>query len=131
MERNNTKIAVQKVIENHATILNNAAVDKLYTCYSEDAIFTPDGHQKLHYSDITNLKSGKSLKNSQFEISYKFEELDIDKGYAFVNAVGITKTRSENTTTSKESSDFFVLKLVGTEWKIYRHTFNNVKGIKN
>lgn len=131
MESNNTKIAVQKVIENHVNILNNAAVDKLYTCYSKDAIFTPDGHQKLYYSDIANLKSGRSLKNCQFEISYEFEELDIDNNYAFVNAVAITKTKVKNTVTSKKSNDFFVLKLVGTEWKIYRHTFNNVPEKKN
>jgi len=131
MESNKTQIAVREVLENHAIILNNAAVDKLYTCYSEDAIFTPDGHQKLYYSDIANFKSGKYLKNSEFQISYDFEDLSIDKSYAFVNAVAITKTKVENTVTSKKSNDFFVLKLVGKEWKIYRHTFNNVTEIKN
>lgn len=131
MESDQIKSAIREVIENHATILNNAVVDKLYTCYSNDAIFIPDGHQKLYYSNIAKLKSGKSLKNSQFQINYEFEELSIDKSYAFVNAVAITKTKIENTVTSKKSSDFFVLKLVGSEWKIYRHTFNNVTEFKN
>lgn len=131
MESNKTNLAVREVINNHAFILNKAAVDQLYTCYSNDAIFTPDGHKKLYYSDIVKLKSGRSLKNSQFEISYEFEELDIDNNYAFVNAVAITKTKVKNTVTSKKSSDFFVLKLVATEWKIYRHTFNNVPEKKN
>lgn len=131
MENDQIKSAVREVIENHATILNNATVDKLYTCYSNDAIFIPDGYQKLYYGDIAKLKSGKSLKNSQFQINYEFEELSIDKSYAFVNAVAITKTKVEDTVTSRKSSDSFVLKLIGTEWKIYRHIFNNVTEIKN
>ena len=55
METNQTKLAVQKAINNQASILNMAEVNKLYTCYSDDAIFTPDGYKKLHYNDIVNL----------------------------------------------------------------------------
>lgn len=131
METNQTKLAVQKAINAHASILNMAEVNKLYTCYSDDAIFTPDGHKKLHYNDIVNLKSANFLKNSQFQISYEFEGLIIDGSYAFVNAAAVTKTNEGNRVTARRSSDFFVLKLIAAEWKIYRHTFNNVIEIHN
>ena len=78
-----------------------------------------------------NLKSTNFLKNSQFQISYEFEDLIIDGSYAFVNAVAVTKTNDGNRVTTRRSSDFFVLKLLADEWKIYRHTFNNVIEIQN
>lgn len=126
MKKNQTKQAVQKAIENHASLLNQAAADRLHTCYTTDAVFMPEGHKNLSYQDLANLKSEGFLKNSGFEISYDFTDISVDEKYAFVTASAITKTKEGKKKSFKKSNDFFVLKFIGTEWKIYRHTFNNI-----
>jgi ketosteroid isomerase-like protein len=124
MEMQNEKQAVEALLAELAEALNAADTASIPLFYAEDGVFMPDGYKVLTRNEL--LKTGNSyLKRTGFKISFFITNVVINEPYAFVNA--IAKTQTAEPLTNAASRDFFVLRKVSGEWKIYRYMFNHVK----
>lgn len=128
MDIQSEKQSVERLMLGLAEALNAADISSIPSFYAEDGIFMPDGFKVLTQDQLS--KSGNSyLKRNRFKITFFIQDIIINEGYAFVDATAKTQTTDpvQNKTVLTTSRDFFVLRKINREWKIYRYMFNHVK----
>jgi ketosteroid isomerase-like protein len=128
MDIQSEKQTVEKLLLRLADALNSGDISSIPSFYTEDGIFMPDGFKVLTQDKLS--KSGNSyLKRTRFKITFFIQDIIVNEGYAFVDATAETQTIDpvKNKLVLTTSRDFFVLRRINGEWKIYRYMFNHVK----
>jgi ketosteroid isomerase-like protein len=126
------KEAISTLLGNFAQVLNNRETAAIANFFDQDAVFIPDGMKKI----ITGNQLGKTgngyLKRADFKIGYTIKDITIENQFAFVEAFAATTQNriSDLKPVEKRSIDFFVLKKLNENWKIYRYIFNNVRELE-
>lgn len=120
--------SIQSFIAGFAAALNTADTTAIQSCFSADAVFMPEGFTVLTGRHLSHVGNGY-LTATHFNITFEVVNIVIDNNYAFVQANASATMRDRKTlqATSQQSYDFFVLKKVDSEWKIFRYMFNHVK----
>ncbi|SHH91827.1 hypothetical protein SAMN05444671_4274 [Flavobacterium sp. CF108] len=123
------KEAVSAVLGNFAQVLNTGQCVSIPEFFAHDGIFIPEGMKMIIGRDQLGKTDKGYLRRSNFKISYTVKDITIDGQYAFVEALATTTENrvSDLKLEKKTSTDFFVLKMAGEHWKIYRYIFNNVR----
>lgn len=122
------KNIIEEHIQNFATAINSGDIHRILSFYSDDCLFMPSD-----FGTLTKAQIGKSssafFSNKDFKIQFDDVEIDINENHAFVESKAKTKeTNVKNgTKLEKTSRDFFVFRKEGSDWKIFRYIFNNVK----
>lgn len=126
------KQAISTLLDNFAQVLNSAQTKAIPDFFDQDSIFIPEGMGKFIGIDTLGKTDEGFLKRANFKISYTIKDITVENNYAFVEAFASTVENriSDLNSVKKSSIDFFVLKNVDDNWKIYRYIFNNVKELE-
>lgn len=116
-----------RLLDDYAAMLSTGASELIPSFYAEDGLFMPNKLKSFSKSDIIITTSGSFLVESDFEIEFTDKNIVIEGNYAFVSAIAKTSSRDSLTRkiTSNTTRDFFVLRKIDNEWKIYRYMFND------
>lgn len=128
MDIQSEKQSIERLLLGLAEALNSADISSIPSFYTEDGVFMPDGFKVLTQDKLS--KSGNSyLRHTGFKIIFFIQDIIVNDGYAFVDATAETQTTdpAHCKTVVTTSRDFFVLRKINGEWKIYRYMFNHVK----
>jgi ketosteroid isomerase-like protein len=121
-------LAIRNTLTDYAKTLNTADNAAIPGFYTTDGKFMPEGYKTVKSFDLLKLNP-HYLSDSNFTIDYSIEDITIDNQLAFV--IADAKTSQKDPVTgiilARQSRDFFVLKKIDEQWKIYRYLFNNVK----
>lgn len=125
----NEKELIIKRVNDYAETITRTNIESLADFYTVDGVFIPDNYNTIRAVELNGNKAKNFLTSNEFKIEFSVKEVAISMDFAFVTA--IAKSSSKNKQTNEKivrtSRDFFVLKKVDTEWKIFRYLFNNVK----
>ncbi|PBJ10145.1 nuclear transport factor 2 family protein [Flavobacterium sp. ACN6] len=126
------KQAISTLLDNFAQVLNSAKTKAIPDFFDQEAVFIPEGMGKFIGIDTLGKTDEGFLKRANFKISYTIKDIIVENNYAFVEAFASTVENriSDLNSVKKSSMDFFVLKNVDDNWKIYRYIFNNVKELE-
>lgn len=126
------KEAISIFLGNFVQVLNNGNTKAIPDFFDRDAIFIPDGMEKIIAGNQLGKTDNGYLKRSNFKISYIIKDVTIENQFAFVEAFATTTENriADLKSVQKRSIDFFVLKNEGENWKIFRYVFNNVRELE-
>lgn len=126
------KEAISIVLGNFAQALNNGEINAVANFFDHDAIFIPDGMKKSIAANELRKTDTGYLKRVNFRIGFTIKDITVENQFAFVEAFAATTQNriSDLKPVEKRSIDFFVLKKLNENWKIYRYIFNNVRELE-
>jgi ketosteroid isomerase-like protein len=120
------KEAAKALINEFAVALSTPDSKSISNFYSDNGLFFPNSYPTQGKDQLENAK-GKFLKNRKFTIEFEIDEIVIQNGFAFVNAVATTTELTNGLLLTKLSRDFLVLREDSLSWKIYRYMFNDLR----
>ncbi len=124
---NSDEVKIRELISVYQTALNNEAIEKIPTLYSEQAIFMPPDVPAIKGVEEIGLTYEYLFSQFDFELEFDIKEVVISENFAYVlsNSEGtITLENSETEETSKNQEIFILIK-EGDDWKISRYMFNS------
>lgn len=121
------KEAIERLLHSYADVLNKANLKLISNFYTADAVFMPNGIKSLPAAKL-GTKGKNFLDKNRFHIGYEMIDINVDGIQASViaRAKATTTDLHTGTSTLQISRDFFVLKKIAGEWKIYRYIFNSI-----
>ena len=131
MSTQNEQQAAAQLLYGYLEVLNTAVTGSISSFYTHDGLFMPDGFKTLTREDLENAGSNY-LQKKNFKISYDNQSVTIKQEFACINATAHTSgfTSHDDHEIHRSSRDSFVLRMEGTEWKIFRYVFNKLSEYK-
>jgi uncharacterized protein (TIGR02246 family) len=124
--QNKDKAAVEKLIQNYFTTLNDGDATKLTSYFTNSAALLAQGAPTATGSDQINATFKYVFDNFSYSLKVSIGETIIQGKYAIVSSTstGSFKIKAKNETVPADFRETFILKKEKSTWKIARYMYN-------